>query len=97
MLTNQVHTPRSPGSSQCTRILWFITHGYRKSLQCFLTRLWYKDTLAHSLIPVIASRNSCAFSTGEESFVHSPHRDSEEAAYFSLPGARLMASISTCK
>src|SRR6266851_7584232 len=52
MLTNQVYTPRSPGSSQRTRILWFITHGYRKSLQRYLSRLWYKDTLVHSFIPL---------------------------------------------
>src|SRR6266852_3471906 len=52
MLTNQVHTPRSPGSSQRTRIPWLIAHGYRKSLQRYLSRLWYKDTLVHSFIPL---------------------------------------------
>ncbi len=46
---------------------------------------------------LMASRNSCAFWAGEESFVHRPQSDSEDAAYFNLPGARPIASISTCR
>src|SRR6266566_3702674 len=100
VLSNEIDTSRRPGRSYVACIHDIILKYAGEPVKRNCSWLWclgHRSRFSHSSTLAIASRNSWAFCCGVESLVHSPQIDSEDAAYFNLPGARPMASISTCR